>query len=596
MTADGPRAEYERRLEREKAAAMAAESTHRRIGRLRLVTALVGIGVAWAALDRAFVPAAWVLVPGAFFFALVLRHDRVKRQLDRTHRVKALYEAGLARLDGRWQGHGARGDHFVPEHHLYAVDLDLFGKGSLFELLSRARTRHGERRLAQWLLQPGQPGELRERQEAITELRERLDLREDLAVAGRNLREAVDADRLAAWGGHPAAVRSVAIPSVAALCSTLTVVTFLLGVNGVTNGLPLVLAVGLQGAFWWWARPRVEEALRGVDRASSDLGVLADLVARLEDEALHAPRGRALREALSTRGTPASHAIHSLRRRLEIHDAAHNLLFLPIAIVLLWPVHGAFWVDRWRLRFGSAVETWLEAIGELEALSSLASHAFEHPEDTFPEFDSAEAVFAARNLGHPLLPETTCVRNDVSFGGQTPALIASGSNMSGKTTLLRAVGTNAVLALAGAPVRARQLRMSRFEIGASIRTQDSLLEGRSRFQAEIDRIRDLMERAATHPPLLFLLDEVLAGTNSHDRRIGAVAILRGLLDRGAVGLATTHDLALAEIDAGDGHRIENVHFEDHVEDGEMIFDYRMRPGVVRRSNAIALMRAVGLPV
>jgi DNA mismatch repair ATPase MutS len=187
------------------------------------------------------------------------------------------------------------------------------------------------------------------------------------------------------------------------------------------------------------------------------------------------------------------------------------------------------------------------------------------------------------------------VRNDVAFGTDTPVLIVSGSNMSGKTTLLRAVGTNAVLGLAGGTVRARRLRVSALCIGASIRTQDSLLDGRSRFQAEIDRIRDLMEQAG-RGPLLFLLDEVLAGTNSHDRRLGAAAVVRGLLARGAIGLVTTHDLALAEIDAGDVGRVGNVHFEDHLEEGRMVFDYRMHPGVVRRSNAIALMRAVGLPV
>ena len=342
-------------------------------------------------------------------------------------------------------------------------------------------------------------------------------------------------------------------------------------------------------------RDRVTEALRGVDRAASDLGLLAELVARLEREPLSSRRGAELQQMLRAGGSPASAAIRSLRRRLEIHDSGRNLLFMPIAILLLWPVHGAYGIDRWRQRFGDAVGAWLEAAGEIEALSSLASHAFEHPEDSFAEIAPSEASFEAEALGHPLLPVSECVRNDVRFGGATPALIVSGSNMSGKTTLLRAVGTNAVLALAGATVRARRLRLSPVSIGASIRTQDSLLEGRSRFQAEIDRIRDVMHRATTEPPLLFLLDEVLAGTNSHDRRIGAAAIVKGLLANGAIGLVTTHDLALAEIETDVG-LIGNVHFEDHLENGRMTFDYRMRSGVVRRSNAIELMRSVGIPV
>ncbi|MDG2308864.1 MAG: DNA mismatch repair protein MutS [Candidatus Binatia bacterium] len=596
MATSNPQQEYEHRRDERLSTLAAANERHRLISRIRLGTTVVGLAMAYAALDRGLLSSTWLWAPAIAFVALVVWHESVKKQQDRARRAAALYESGLARLAGKWRGQGAQGDDFVPDGHLYAADLDLFGEGSLFQLLTRARTRHGERRLAGWLVSPSVHEEILARQEAVEELRPRLDLREDLALAGEELRKAVDADRLAAWGKAAPALQSAGLPIGAAIASTLTIVTFLLYGTGRTTGLPLLLAVFAQAGFFYFVRGTVAEALRGVDRAASDLSLLTELALRLEREPMGSKRGAELQLALRTGGTPASAAIHGLRRRLEIHDSGRNLLFMPIAIVLLWPVHGAFWIDRWRQQFGPAVAEWLDAAGEIEALSSLASHAYEHPEDAFAEIDTSEACFDAEALGHPLLPVADCVRNDITFGGETPAVIISGSNMSGKTTMLRAVGTNAVLALAGATVRARRLRLSPLCIGASIRTQDSLLDGRSRFQAEIDRMRDIMTTAQSAPPLLFLLDEVLAGTNSHDRRIGAAAIVKGLLEHGALGLVTTHDLALAEIDTGDAGKIRNVHFEDHLEDGRMTFDYQMRPGVVRRSNAIELMRSVGLPV
>jgi len=242
------------------------------------------------------------------------------------------------------------------------------------------------------------------------------------------------------------------------------------------------------------------------------------------------------------------------------------------------------------------VPGWLAAIGEFEALGALAGYAYEHADDPFPEIVDAGRGFEAEALGHPLIPGSRCVRNDVSLGETLRVLIVSGSNMSGKSTLLRSVGINAVLALAGAPVRARRLRLSPVAVGASMRILDSLETGTSHFFAEITRLRQLMELTDGPLPVLFLLDEILHGTNSHDRGIGADALIRGFVARGAIGLVTTHDLALAQVANALAPRAANVHFQDHLEDGQMRFDYRMRPGVVQKSNAVALMRAVGLDV
>jgi DNA mismatch repair ATPase MutS len=253
-------------------------------------------------------------------------------------------------------------------------------------------------------------------------------------------------------------------------------------------------------------------------------------------------------------------------------------------------------VEDWRRHSGPAVRRWLTAAGQIEALCSLASHAFEHPADPFPELAEGPAWLEAEGIGHPLIAEDRVVRNDVRLGGEIRVLVVSGSNMSGKSTLLRTLGVNAVLAQAGATVRARRLRLTPLAVGASIRVTDSLQDGVSRFYAEIVRIRQILDRTAGPVPVLFLIDEFLHGTNSHDRRIGAEALVRGLVERGAIGLVTTHDLALAEIAESLGRRAANVHFEDRIDDGRILFDYVMRAGVVRKSNAIELMRHVGLEI
>jgi len=257
-------------------------------------------------------------------------------------------------------------------------------------------------------------------------------------------------------------------------------------------------------------------------------------------------------------------------------------------------------LERWRARCGGSLAGWIEAASEIEALSALAGYAFEHPDDIFPEIvdggAEGDAVFEGEGLGHPLIPSADCIRNDVALGGERRALMMSGSNMSGKSTLLRTVGTHTLLALAGAPVHAHRLRLSPLQLGASIRISDSLQAGASHFFAEITRLRMVVDLTERTLPVLFLLDEVLHGTNSHDRRIGAEAVVRGLIERGALGIVTTHDLALAKIADKMAPRIHNVHFQDHIEDGQMCFDYQLQEGVVTKSNAIELMRSVGLDI
>jgi CBS domain-containing protein len=378
----------------------------------------------------------------------------------------------------------------------------------------------------------------------------------------------------------------------ATLSAALIVATF----AGAPLLIPWLAVLAIGGAVATSVRGRVRRTLAATDAPARELAWLARLLAVLESQRFAAPRLVALREAIDTEGVPASREIARLRRLVEFLDARRNQLFAPIGAALFFTSQVALAIDAWRARCGPRLRAWIDAVAELEALASLATYAWERPADVFPELSEGPPCFEAQALGHPLLEATRCVRNHVRLGAAPRLLLVSGSNMSGKSTLLRSVGVAALLAQAGAPVCAQRLGLSPLAIGASMRVFDSLQEGRSQFYNEIRRLRSIVEQTAGARAVLFLLDEILHGTNSHDRRIGAEAVVRSLVDRGGIGLVTTHDLALAQIAEDLGARAANVHFEDQVVEGAMRFDYRMRPGVVTRSNALALMRAIGLEV
>jgi hypothetical protein len=591
-----PDPEYKRRLDERRTSHARLAALDEKLSYARLVVFGIGAALAWLVFWRHALSAPWLAIPLVAFGWLMTRHDRVIRERDAAARAIAFYARGIARIEDRWAGGGEPGERFHDDEHLYGNDLDLFGPGSLFELLSIARTRSGEETLAAWLKAPAAPEIVRQRQQAIDEMTPRLDLRESLALAGTDVRAGVNSDLLLEWATAPALLRA----QWPWLCATaLTIAAVLSTAYWVSRGefyaLGVVAVLEVALSFPW--RKPVQQVLHAADQAARDLDVLAHVLEHLEREQFTSLRLAQLRSQLDTGGMPASRAIRQLHWLAEMHDWQHNQFFAPFAAFLLWGTHLAYAMERWRRIHGAHVERWLALVGEFEAYSSLSAYRYEHPGDVFPEIlDSGSATLSGEALGHPLLPAKRMIRNDVHLEGAARLLVVSGSNMSGKSTLLRTAGINAVLALAGAPVRASRLRLTPLAVGATLRIQDSLQEGRSRFYAEITRIRRLADAAGGPLPLLFLLDEIFHGTNSHDRLVGATGVLRSLLDRGAIGLITTHDLALTRVADDLAPRAVNVHFEDTFEGGEIHFDYRMKQGPVTRSNAIALMRAVGLDV
>jgi len=594
-----PRVEYLRRLKEARATIGKMELRADRISRARVATAFGGITLALLSAVSSALSATWILVPLAFFIILVVIHGRLERDLGTIRLVADWYEEGLSRLDHTWQGQGVQRSDLASDDHPYAADLDLFGPGSLFELLCTARTRAGEETLAAWLLEPANIDEIRDRQEAIAELAPRLELREELAVLAGGIRSAVDPSRLRSWAESPPLFGSIAVTAwrlAALLLSAGLITTFILWAAADANPLPFWLFVLAIWGFYSFQGGRIVRVSLALEEPHRELQVLTKVLRRLEEEPVNCGRLVTLREALSADELSASKCIGRLDRLISWLDAGRNVLFAPIAYGLLWHFHLALAIEAWRRRAGSRVGAWLEAVGEFEALSALASYTWEHPDDPRPEIVAEGPLFDGVDIGHPLLPVEQCVANTVALGREVTGWVVSGSNMSGKSTLLRTVGINAVLAFCGAPVRATTLRISPLAIGATIRLEDSLQAGRSRFYAEIRRLKELMDITRGERPLLFLLDEILHGTNSEDRQVGSAAVVRSLIEAGAIGLVTTHDLALSRTADELGDRVINMHFEDTLKDGELLFDYLVKPGVVQRGNALDLMRSIGLDV
>jgi hypothetical protein len=587
--------DYSQRLTTRDAEVSRLNKTLERFGVARLTLAgVILVAAGFCIFAQAF-PGAWLLLGVAAFTVLVLQHQAARRTHSRATRAADFYRRGLSRIEDRWPGTGQQGLRFNDPHHVYAADLDLFGRGSLFELLCTVRTRMGEERLAEWLKTPASLDAIRHRQAAVADLRGRLDLREELALIGEHAEVGVNPAALLEWAETPNTLTSGVLPWLGMLLPLGAVACAVYwGVTG--SGTPFLLTALLEAIILTSLSRTIDRVLNTSEAAFEDLRLFSDLLLRVEREHFSAPGLQALLTKLSSHSQKASHTIGGLSSIVNYVSSRRNPFIGYLAIPLMYTLNVALVAERWRRVHGRVVRSWVEAIGEFEALSALATYSYEHPDDPLPEFVDGPASFAATSLGHPLIPQSKAIRNDVSIDAGTRILLISGSNMSGKSTLLRTVGINTVLAMAGAPVRARTLRLTELQIGASIRINDSLHEGSSRFYAEITRLRQIFDVAAGSRHLLFLLDELLQGTNSKDRRSGAEGVVRALIARGAIGLVSTHDLALTDISGVQPGALRNVHFQDDMEDGRMVFDFKLRDGVVTKSNAMELMRSIGLEV
>jgi MutS domain V len=583
------------------------EGRSRAIGAARLAVAagacaLVG-GIVWAHLGPSVWGALALLALG--FVGLVVAHSRVHDAAERAKAGLRFNERGIARLTLAWDALPSASKRFENADHPFTGDLDVFGRASLMQLVDATETRFGEERLAALLSldrPTGWPHDVVARQEAVRDLSGRVVFREALAMAGGVLaNEKPDPAPLVAWaerhdGPPPMFRRMLPVLAWVQPAVVLPLLAFgpALGLSTRTVTLVCVGAIILGIG----TGTRLASMLGATSARGSAVTRWRAMIAALEREPFDAPLLKTLRATLEGEGFRASNEIARLERIVGYADARNNEVFrFFIGPVLMWDAHCALALLRWRARAGARLRAWLDALAEAEAIASLAAFAFEHPDFAWPELVE-EPMLEARSLGHPLIPGDRRVANDVRLPSSGRALVITGSNMSGKSTLLRALGANAVLAAAGAPACASAMRLGPLRVATSMRISDSLEQGVSHFYAELQRLKGVIERAREPggPPVLFLLDEILHGTNSRERIIGACAVVRDLLSVGALGAVSTHDLGITALEQELAGRVENAHFEEQVQGDTMTFDYVLRPGIVQSSNALRLMRAVGIDV
>jgi hypothetical protein len=540
----------------------------------------------------------YLLAPVGVFVVLAVAHEKLLRSIRLRARAIEFYERGLARVQDRWAGSGEAGERFLSPSHPYARDLDLFGKASLFELLCTARTRAGEETLAAWLLAAAPVEEVLLRQGAIEELKTRVNYREKLFLLGETVRVGVHPEKLAQWGEGETHFQAMSTRWITLMLGILWIGSLVCwGVWGLGFVAGVMTVVNLGWAYQ--LHKHLDEAAEFVENAAKDLELLAGVLSLLEEEEFTSPKLLEMQAALNRHGMRPSRTIQKLAHIVEYLDQRHNLFFRVPDLFLFWSAHLVFMAENWQQKFGPEIRSWLGTVGEMEALTALSAYSYEHPEDVFPEFAEAGGnppLFDAQGLAHPLLPTAQAIRNDVKLGEGLQLIVLSGPNMAGKSTFIRSIGVNAVLAQCGAPVRARRMRLSPLAVAASICVLDSLSGGISRFYAEIHRVKLVSDLAQGPVPVLFLLDELLSGTNSHDRLAGTQFVVQSLTERNAIGIVSTHDLALTQIPKTMGARASNFHFEDRLEEERLIFDYKLKPGVVKTSNALELMRSIGLSI
>ncbi len=542
---------------------------------------------------------AWpMLLSFAVAVVLIVLLVRLQHPVESTRRLILFYDRSLLRADGTEPFSERTGEDAVEPGdtpHLYQRDLDITGAHSIFSLLATVRTGIGERGLARYLLNPASHQESVERQQAVQELLPQTALRERITLLGQSSFQQLSASFFDEWLAAEPPSFHPAFRYALLFTATVAVAILLLGIFQIRTWgelLPNLLAVlALQAAIAMSIRPRVAKMLEGGARLRGQIRLFAEGITLLQDTPFTSSRLLEL-QRLAREPAGAEKLLKRLDGWLVVVEQRSKELFLVFSLLTASGCQAAIFIANWRRNNAPAMRLWLAAWAEFEALNAIATYAFEHPDDAWPELlpDSSEPTLEAKALGHPLLVGS--VTNDIAFAPGHRFYLISGSNMAGKSTLMRSVGVAAVLAYAGAPVRATSLRVSPLAVGASIALVDSLAEGKSKFLAEVERLASIVKTSRTRPTL-FLVDEIFSGTNSADRHTAAAAVLNRLLNNGSIGALSTHDLALTSL-ATAQNQGTNVHMASPDPSDPLAFDYVLKPGINQSSNALAIIHLIGL--
>jgi energy-coupling factor transporter ATP-binding protein EcfA2 len=585
--------------------------------RLRVATFLPAIGLAifgvfYAVSGRPWLVAAAALV--AAFIVVVRVHERILRDAEELRQRLRMNEIQLARLDRQWDRVSTSEVAVPPEREAVANDLDLFGRASLYQLVSLAHTPFGRETLRDWLLAPASPAEILERQQAVAFLAPATGIREEIDVRGRML-EAQRNSTLAfvAWAEAPPVLatrpRLTWLTRMMTAAMVLTVIGGFAGIVSVGSAfLTSTVLACLNLVLFACYGGRIYDVLERVASRSHDIQQYRPLMETIADLPPEIPMFAQLHAHMGASPQEPLRRLANLMRLVRFanlrRDGLVGLLYYFSQLFLLTDFHVLALMERWQQRHGTSVRRWLEVVGRVEALSSLATLAHDNPHWCIPDVArQPDTRIVAKQLGHPLIADAARVPNDVEIGPAGTFVVVTGSNMSGKSTLLRAVGMNVALAQAGGPVCASEFRMPPVELATSMRTRDSLADGVSFFLAELRRLKQIVDQSRSAQQqnsrtLLYLLDEILQGTNSAERHIAVLRVIGHLVAHGSIGMVSTHDLELArspELTTA----CRTVHFHETITsraDGQeqMTFDYLLRPGLAPTTNALKLLKFVGL--
>jgi hypothetical protein len=575
------------------------ESRGNRLSWIRLTTFLtVVVLLGGAFLDRSGLLLALGLAALVGFVLAVAAHGRTIAAQERAQYRRDTHIRHLARAGLGWTRFPNKGEALLPRDHAYAWDIDLVGQGSLFQRIDVTHTLLGEQTLVQWLAAASDMSTARARQVAVLELRDQLELRRELEVAGASPKgEKLDASRVQALVELPLIFPQKRwLRPLSFIGPLAMLVVIVLGSLGKIPQSSWVLIAVAQALVLMRIAPELRNTLDVSAAKAPALSAYKQMLLVLEQASWQSPLLQSLQERVKVEGVKPSAQLARLAFWVGLADARLNIFHIVLNTFLLWDLHVVYGLEGFVRDVGRRVNTWFSALAELEALSSFACLAEIDPSAHMPELVDERAPLSAAGLAHPLLSPEARVANDLHLRGPGTALVVTGSNMAGKSTLLRSVGLNIALALAGGPVIAREMKVPRVRVRASMRADDSLEAGSSYFHAELSKLKRVIEDAELPPPVFFLLDELLRGTNARARHVGARAVLIHLLDRSGTGLCATHDVELAALGNQDEKRIENVHFTDVMQNGEMVFDYRLRKGIVRTSNALRLLALAGIDV
>lgn len=567
--------------------------------RLIVFIASVGFAIFFYTTKKYYLSIIILIVPAVLFIMLLNKHSKLRYNRKCSTLICEINESSLKRLKGEWKAFEDNGEEFIDINHDYSKDLDIFGKGSLFQCINSANTYLGRQKLSKILKAPDYGiEEIYDRQEAVKELSENLGWRQRFMAEGK-----IAADKnknpelLFKWGKERSNLFcNTKFIAMSRILPAITIVTILLySLKGnIPYYLPLIL-IGIQVIILRLNAKESNKVLSLVYKYKKDIEVYNKMIKLIEKKKFKSKYLIALKESLISKDkVTTTQQIDKLSRIVNLISDRSNFFYHLINIITLWEYHCLIRLENWKKESGGFMEQWLSTIAELEALSSLAILKYDNPEWIMPEIGKSVLIFKAKNIGHPLLSKNR-ICNDLDLRKNPSILLITGSNMSGKSTLLRTAGINLVLAYAGAPVCAEVFSCSIMNIYTCMRISDNLEENISSFYAELLRIRKLIDAANRKEPVFFLLDEIFRGTNSKDRHTGAKVLIERLSKENALGMVSTHDLELSDIEKMNS-KVKNYHFREYYRNNEINFDYKLRPGVSTTRNAIYLMRMAGIDI